>query len=386
MELIEVKTTLDAKLFLKINVNINAGDPNYIRPLDKDINEVFDQTQNKTFKYGEAKRWLLADDKGEWIGRIAAFTNSKYTNKGDEQPTGGIGFFDCINDQEAANILFDTAKKWLQSKGMEAMDGPINFGERDKWWGLVISGFKPPLFAMNYNQPYYQALFETYGFQIFFNQLCFGAPVSTQLSQKFLDAHARFADKPDYMAKHANKDDIEKFAEDFCNVYNKAWASHYGNKEMELEQAITLFKRMKLVMDERIVWFAYYKEEAVCMYINLPDLNQIFKYLNGQFGIWGKLKFLWYKRFRPYTRLVGLVYGVVPRFQGKGLDYFLIVEAAKVIQGELKYTDTELQWQGDFNPKMVNISKGLGLAESRRLATFRYLFDQNIPFKRHPVL
>ena len=49
-------------------------------------------------------------------------------------------------------------------KGMEAMDGPINFGERDRWWGLITEGFTPPLYCMNYNPPYYIALFENYGF------------------------------------------------------------------------------------------------------------------------------------------------------------------------------------------------------------------------------
>jgi hypothetical protein len=64
----------------------------------------------------------------------------------------------------------------------------------------------------------------------------------------------------------------------------------------------------------------------------------------------------------------------------------MIVEAAKVIQPSKKYYLTELQWQGDFNPKMNNISKNLEFNLSRRLATYRYLFDRSKPFKRHPIL
>jgi hypothetical protein len=45
------------------------------------------------------------------------------------------------------------------------MDGPINFGERDKFWGLLTEGFIEPLFGMNYNFPYYKDLFENYGFK-----------------------------------------------------------------------------------------------------------------------------------------------------------------------------------------------------------------------------
>src|SRR5690606_16238399 len=99
------------------------------------IESVFDPKVNKAFRYGEVVRWLLRHDDGSYIGRIAAFVNKKYSNKGDKVPVGGIGFFDCIDDQSAANVLFDTACAWLTTKGVKAMDGPINFGERDRWWG-----------------------------------------------------------------------------------------------------------------------------------------------------------------------------------------------------------------------------------------------------------
>ena len=109
-------------------MQLNKNNPAYIRPLDKDIYEVFDEKKNKTFRFGEVTRWILKDDSGKLIGRIAAFNNKKYKNKGDDVPVGGVGFFDCINNQAAADMLFDVAKHWLMQKGMEAMDGPINFG------------------------------------------------------------------------------------------------------------------------------------------------------------------------------------------------------------------------------------------------------------------
>src|SRR5690349_7880212 len=173
MQIVPVKDAKTQKQFLSLPVSIYKNDPNWIQPLDKDIEEVFDRNKNKAFRFGELERWILIDAQGKCIGRIAAFINKKYKNKGDDIPVGGTGFFECINDQQAANILFDTAKNWLQQKGMEAMDGPVNFGERDRWWGLVIDGFQPPLYCMNYNPPYYVDLFQHYGFRVFFEQHCF---------------------------------------------------------------------------------------------------------------------------------------------------------------------------------------------------------------------
>ncbi|HEY4651824.1 MAG TPA: hypothetical protein VIG72_10435, partial [Pontibacter sp.] len=137
MQLIEVNTPELAREFLNVQVNLYKKDPNYIRPLDKDVNDVFDPKKNRLLQQGEAVRWLLQDSTGKYIGRVAAFINKRTANS-YEQPTGGMGFFDCINDQAAANMLLDACKNWLHERGMEAMDGPINFGERDKWWGLLI--------------------------------------------------------------------------------------------------------------------------------------------------------------------------------------------------------------------------------------------------------
>ncbi|MBA2422695.1 MAG: hypothetical protein H0V61_05675, partial [Chitinophagales bacterium] len=76
MQIIEVTTPALEKEFIWVNVNLYAADPNYIRPLDNDILEVFDAKKNKLFNSGKAKRWLLKDSSGKYIGRIAAFFNS----------------------------------------------------------------------------------------------------------------------------------------------------------------------------------------------------------------------------------------------------------------------------------------------------------------------
>lgn len=387
MQLVEVKTPSTAKDFIRVNVELNKTNPNYIRPLDKDIHDVFDPKKNKTFRFGEAIRWILKDGENKLIGRIAAFTNRKYKNKGDEVPVGGIGFFDCINDQQAADMLFDVARHWLAKKGMEAMDGPINFGERDRWWGLLVEGFQPPVYCLNYNPPYYRALFENYGFKKFYTQVCYGLDPKKEVSQKIMDRHAHVATNPDFSARYINKNQLKKYAADFTVVYNKAWAGHGGLKELKTEQVMGMLKKMKPVMDEKIIWFAYYKNEPIAIFTNIPDLNQWFKYLDGQFDLWHKLKFLWIKMTRPNKKFTGLVFGIVPEFQGKGVDSYLINEAKMVVQPQTPYTEYEMQWVGDFNPKMMNIIHGFGETfECRKLITYRYLFDTTKEFRPHPVL
>lgn len=393
MRLVEVTTADLSAQFIRVNYLLQKDDPNYIRPLNKDIEAVFDPQKNKTFRHGEVIRWLLKDNNNRLIGRIAAFVNSKYKNKGDTISVGGMGFFDCINDQEAANLLLDTAQNWLQEKGMKAMDGPVNFGERDRWWGLLTEGFTSPVYGLNYNPPYYQQLLGNYGFKPFFNQICFALDVHQPLEDKFFTRHAGIAADHHFSASHIQRNNLRKFASDFTTVYNKAWAGHGGMKQLDEKVVLNMFKAMKPVLDERLCWFAYYKNEPIAIWINLPDLNQWFKYLNGKFGVLHKLYFLWIKLTRRNKKFTGLVFGVVPEFQGKGVDAYMIVEGSKVIQnlqadgriGKPIYDAYEMQWIGEFNPKMISVAESLGTYRSRKLVTYRYMFDTTI-HPMHPIL
>src|SRR6187401_3049715 len=117
MKMHEVCSNADKQAFLQVAVDMYKDDPNWIRPLDKDIEAVFDPKQNKFFRHGKCSRFLLKED-GKIIGRIAVFVNDK-TSRKEAQPTGGIGFFECINNQEAANLLFNICWDWLRNRGIE---------------------------------------------------------------------------------------------------------------------------------------------------------------------------------------------------------------------------------------------------------------------------
>lgn len=383
MRVINVNNSETRQEFLEFPARLYENDKNYIRPLDKDIEVVFDKEKNKLFRSGECERFLFENMKGETVGKVAVFVNPKYKM---EQPTGGMGFFDCINDQETANFIFDFCKNWLLERGMEAMDGSINFGERDKFWGVVIDGYDEPLYGMNYNLPYYKTLFENYGFQIYFNQLCYTRPVHGEVSRVFTVMHSKHSKNPAISAKPMKKNQLEKFAKDFTEIYNKAWASHGGGKEMEYAKTLKMFKSMKPVINEHISWFVYENEKPIAMWMNIPDLNQWFKYLDGKFGLFQKLKFLWVKKFKKNEKMVGIVFGVVPEWQRTGIDGYMIWEGTKHLRKHTDFQVTELQWIGDFNPKMMKIAENLDTKVTRKLATYRYLFDRKKEFERHPVL
>ncbi|SEM54697.1 hypothetical protein SAMN05421856_104108 [Chryseobacterium taichungense] len=379
----EVKNESQKREFLEFPVRLYHHDTNYVRPLDKDIEEIFNPEKNKFFKNGECARFLFKNKEKETVGKVAVFVNNLYKQ---QQPTGGIGFFDCINDQQTADFIFNYCKKWLQERGMEAMDGSINFGERDKFWGVLIDGFAQPLYGMNYNFPYYKDLFENYGFKVYFEQLCFSRPIFADVSRVFTVMHAKHSRNPDLTAKPMKKNNLKKFAQDFTEIYNKAWAAHGEGKHITESKVLRMFKKMKPILNDHISWFVYEKEKPIAMWMNLPDLNQWFKYLNGKFGLFEKLKFLWVKKFKKNEKMVGLVFGVIPEWQKKGIEGYMIWEGTQHLRKHTDFKVTEMQWIGDFNPKMIKIAENLDTTVTRKLATYRYLFDRNKEFERHPTL
>ncbi|MEG2613377.1 MAG: hypothetical protein RR971_07810, partial [Alistipes sp.] len=129
----EVTTPSLEREWLDLPQRIYRGNRYWVCPLEPTIRAIFDPSKNELFADGEAIRWVVRNPQGEVVGRIAAFYNREKASL-EEQPTGGCGFFECINDQPVADLMFDAARMWLASRGMEAMDGPVNFGNRDSWW------------------------------------------------------------------------------------------------------------------------------------------------------------------------------------------------------------------------------------------------------------
>ncbi len=385
MKIIEVTDKLTRRQFLQVPKELYRNDPHWVCPLDNTIEGIFDPARNTAFMRGEAMRWILTDQKGRLTGRIAAFID-RARAKEYPQPVGGIGFFECIDDQEAAGMLFDVSREWLVTRDMKAMDGPINFGENNNHWGLLVKGFMQQGFGMPYNFPYYQKLFENYGFRNYFEQYSYHRDLTVVLSfperfEKILEWVSR---KPGYDYRHFSYREAEKYVNDMISIYNKTWSS-YKDDYVPLEKAevYKVLKEAKAVVDEELIWFVYYKDEAVAFYVLFPDLNQILKHLDGRMHLINMLKFVYLKRKHTMTRIRAFLAGVLPQYQNIGLETVIFRKLFEVFQRKKYYRELELSWVGDYNPRMRSIYEAIGAQHVKTHITYRYMFDTQAPFKRY---
>ncbi len=380
----EVKDKADEKAFLRLPVKIYRKDPHWIRPLDEDVKAVFDPSRNKLFRQGEAVRWLLRDGRGEVVGRVAAFINWPAARK-YEYPVGGMGFFECIPDREAAFMLFDACRRWLEERGVKAMDGPINFGERDRFWGLLVEGFTEPGYGVNYNPPYYRDFFESYGFREYFGQLIYHRKIERgALRPAMLERARRLLSNPDYSFGYLPRHRMKELPEMVRTIFNKAWASFPGVPRMSEAQARHLYHSLRPILDEKLLWFGYYRDEPISFFLMIPEINQVLKHLNGKLHWFNKLRFFWYKDvLHVIDKAVGILFGVVPEHRRKGVEAAMIHEFSKVAYSEqFRYRELEMNWIADYNPPMMKVLDQIGATVTKRLITYRYIFDPSIPFER----
>lgn len=386
MEVILVSDLKLIQVFHKIPETIYKNDKNWAPQLQIMVEDIFDPKKNTGFVNGDAKRWVVKQN-DVFIGRIAAFFDKSKLEEGEEN-AGGIGFFDCVNDVEASNLLFDTACNWLKKEGLTAMDGPINFGENFFNWGLLVDGFQEQGFGMQYNKPYYKDLFEKYGFFTYYQQFSYHIDISSpDLPERFWKIAEWVIKKKDFHYKKFSFKEEDKCIADFIKIHQQAWDKHTNFKPIVHNDLKALIRDAKMLLEEDFIWYVYYKDEPIAFFMMVPDLNQILRKLsNGKLNIINILKILWYKKTKSITRCRSIVMGVIPRFQNSGIESGLFWHLRQVMLKKNWYKEMELSWVGDFNPKMISLFNSVGSKYAKTHETMRYLFDRSKPSVRLPII
>jgi hypothetical protein len=389
MQIVEVITKEDKKEFLNFPKWLYKDDLSWVCQLDSGIESVFDPVKNITFKHGEAIRWILKNGEGITIGRLAAFIDLVRSDA-NRQPTGGIGYFEVTENKEAAFALFDTAKGWLKARGMEAMDGPINFGENDNNWGLLVDGFMQQGFGMPYHKRYYRAFFEEYGFKNYFEQYSYHRDVRgadkkiVQFPERIMKIAGWLSKRPGYSFEHFEIRNRDKYIKDIVEIYNSTWSVFKEDfTPLDPEFLDESVKKARVIIDEELIWFAYFNDKPIAFFVLFPDLNQILKHMNGNLNLWNLIRFVYYKLTHEMTRMRAIVGGVHPSHQNSGVESAIFLNLYNVFKRKPWFKELELSWVGDFNLKMIAIYEALGAHKAKTHITYRYLINDKLPFIRY---
>jgi GNAT superfamily N-acetyltransferase len=326
LEVRPVSSRADLMRFIRLPWRIHRSHERWIPPLVWERKQFLDKKKNPYFEHAEADYFIAWRGKDP-VGRITAMVDRQFNDYHDWK-WGTFGFFECLDDPEAAKALVETADRWVRERGCDRLVGPMDFTMNDEV-GILIEGFDlRPMLKQPWHPPYYQGLMEDgAGLTKAQDLLMWNLEVSDRSSVlPIIDELAEQVEsKHGIQIRHMRKKDMEAEVRRFVEVYNAAWSKNWGFvpiSEAEMKQTA---KDMKLIIDEDWLWVAETKEgETVGVALTIPDFNQAIEKANGRLLPFGWAKMLWQKRKIDRVR-VGFL-GVKPEYQHTGVAAKFYVE------------------------------------------------------------
>lgn len=348
LEVAPVERGRDLRAFIAFPYRLFRGDARWVPPLRRDVRTRLTPGKSPFFEHASAQHFLARRD-GRVVGRISAVENRLHNECHDDR-VGFFGFFDCEDDQEAANALFEAAAAWLRPRQLTVMRGPASLSLNDEA-GLLVDGFEtPPVVMMPHNPPYYERLVEGAGFTPVKDLLAYqGSGMS--LPERLVRATRLLARRYDITVRPL---DLKRFAAEVDLVkklYNDAWEQNWGFVPMTDAEIDHLAKEFRPVVVPDLVLFAERDGQPIGFALALPDLNVALKANPSGRLFPGIVKMLW--AMRKIDRIRVLLLGTTPEWRGRGVDALLYAEVWK--RGNAKgYYWAEAGWVLEDNAAMKN--------------------------------
>ncbi len=313
----------ELKKFIKFPWKVYKNDKYWVPPLDYDQKHILRKEKNPFFEHAEMDLFV-AESNGEIVGRIAAIKNDLH-NEVHNDKVGFFGFYEAIDNQEVANKLFDAAKEWVKSKGLNKLRGPASPGVNDVY-GLLIEGFDDyPRLMMSYNPPYYMTQMENYGFYKAKDLYAYQIDQDKILqSEKITRISKLAAKRAKATVRSVNLKDFHKELEKVKYVFNKAWQPNWGFVPFTDKEIEAAAKELKPLVVPELTIFLEIEGKTAGFALVMPDYNLIIKDMNGKLFPFNFLKLMRWKGKVDWARI--LILGIVPEFQKKGLDAYMYYE------------------------------------------------------------
>lgn len=360
-----VSTKEEKKQFTEFLYSFYKGEKYWVPPLRIDQHKLIDEKENPFYKNAEIALFIAQKD-GKPAGRIAAIIDRRYNNFHGTK-TGHFGFFECVDDQHTANLLFRVAEDWLRDKGMDDVLGPASPGMMDTI-GVLIDGFdKYPYVLMPYNRPYYDQLIQNAGYAKAMDMYAYMVDqktVSLDRIERALDIVKRRL--PDLQIRPINLKNIKSEIKIISKIYNEAWKNNWGFIPLSDDEFNALAADLKLIIDTGYAHMAEVNGQPVAFSIGIPNINEILKTMNGRLLPFGFIKLLMGKKKTRGLRTA--LMGVLPAWRGKGIDALLHQRSIKNgIEDGIKM-ESELSWILESNTEMIRVAERIG---GRRDKTYR---------------
>ncbi|MEM9673316.1 MAG: GNAT family N-acetyltransferase [Bacteroidota bacterium] len=342
MHIVKVQDKYSQREFYQFPTRLYRNYRQWVPLKLQEVDQFFETERDGFPKENEVCRWILQNYRGATIGRIAAFVDRQ-----EENTTGYLGLFECIEHEKAAEKLLEEGSHWLQRQGVAIVNAPVNPNSLLLKAGLLTQGFdSSPGYTSNYHPNYYQEYFESCGFVKHLRQQTLRFKVDDlKLPRSVQQKAQNVLYNRDFKLITFKKDKLDQMARDIANVYNAAWQSSpvfYPLTEPQIKDEL---HELLPWIDEDVFLLAYHQQQAVGFFFNLPDLNQARRLARN--GIFKKVREAYFRKVK-HKHLLSVLLGVLPEFQNRGVGSALIKAVVDHLKSsKANYTNIETNRIGD---------------------------------------
>lgn len=352
--------------------------PNWRPPLRSMVEDVFNPKKNAFFTHGECERFLVLE-KGVAVARFAVM-NDREKDPLYDPPMGGMGFIEMTDDEQLTAEIIEFASEWHRKRGYRSMRGPINFGENDNYWGLLVENYESPnVFGMHYHPPYYRRNLEKTGAVKLDDQFSYERDLYAPFSDKMTRITERISHRDNIEFRELDMKNIYRDADFVRQIYNRAWRNQ---DIMEREQEFTELTRpvvRKMVGDLKPVllpgtsFLVFVNGQPASFIVTIPDMSELLVKTGGKLGIWQLPKFWRFKK--SLSRIRVLVFGTDPKYRRLGIEAMVFVKGIiSTRESNPSLTHLEGAWVSEKNWLMQRSLEALGCRHHKTHRTYRWEF------------
>jgi len=327
---------------------------------------MLDPRQHPFWEFSE-RILFLARRGSETVGRIAGIIDRHY-NQFHNEKTGIWGFFECVDDPEAAAALFSSVETWVRQKGMNFMRGPLSPSTNYET-GLLIEGFDyPPALMMPYTPPYYPRLVESCGLTKEKDLVAFLIDGDYRLPEWMNSLAERISRKKGISIRRFRPKDENAEFDRIKEIYNASWSGNWGFVPLSDDEMRDIQKSVMTFADPDLVFFIYYDSDPAAVCVIFPDINPLLKRLNGRIGLLGLLKAILYRREIKGLRL--LVFGIKEKYRQLGLPMLAFHHICEIVRKKKKFHYLEMGWTLEDNESVNSLAEEAGAKPYKKYRIF----------------
>lgn len=364
LKITAVENASELMTFISFPWEVYKNDAFWVPPLVSERVEFLDREESPFYEHAKGD-YFIARRNGKVVGTIAAFTNELY-NQFQEANVGFFGFFEVLDDSQAAEGLLATAVDWCKQAGHDSVIGPAQFSTNDEL-GLLIDGFNDrPRILMTYNPPRYQAYIESFGFEKAMDLWAYSLSLKEfheNIPEKLVRVVEKIRTRKNFLIRPINMKEFDEEVEKVKYVYNKSWERNWGFVPFTDSEIDRLAASLKPLLDPSVVFLVEQEGETIGFGLSLPDLNQPLHLAYPtptSLETLTMLKLVWHWKVRrkvDWLRVFAL--GVIPEYRGTGVDALMYIETAKAaIRRGYKWA--EMSWILENNDMMNRAIQMLG--------------------------